>query len=758
MHSVSRYWAYGLTLTIIIAFSILIFGGQKTYEERPPIPKRVLTEDGRVLFTTRDITGGQAVFQKYGLMDFGSIFGHGAYFGPDFTAQYLHLWGREMKEFHAQDAFDRPYDTLPDELKALIDTRTTEELQANRYDPATGDLTLTAAQVQGYATLKQKFNELFVEGDQIIDLPHNMVSENRSAPGHDRWLSEKPETEQLGNFFAWSAWAAAARRPDRTFSYTNNWPPDASVGNLPPKSAVIWSNAALGIFFLALGLIIFVWKVFELRGGEELHPDGVARITDFEVTPSQVKVVKYFIVVALLFLLQTLVGSLMAHYFVEETAFFGFPVEGLFPFHILRSWHLQLAIFWVATAWLGTGIYLAPLLGGREPRWQGFLVDLLFYAVVIVAVGSLAGEWLGAKGLLGRLWFWLGNQGWEYLELGRLWQILLLAGMLIWVYVVYRALRYRLRKEDGAGSLTHLLLYAALSIPAFYVFGLFYTPATNFTLADFWRWFVVHLWVEGMLEFFAVISISYLFVTLGLVRRSSATRAVYFTLILIFGSGIVGVGHHYFWTGNPGLWLAMGAVFSSVEIVPLVLLVFEAIDQYGLLRRGGKGFDYQWPLLFLVATSVWNFVGAGVLGLITNMPIVSYYEHGTYLTAAHGHGAFMGTYGMLAVGLMLFSLRNLVQPEHWPGKLVSWSFWLLNIGLVSMLIFNLLPVGFLQLADSFNNGFWHARSAFFIRLPLIRALTWARMPGDILFISGAGLLVIALVGSVRHLREATAGR
>ncbi len=750
----SKGWVQGLILVLIISLSGVIFGGTQTMENKPPIPARVVAEDGTPLFTARDITGGQAVFEKYGLMDYGSVFGHGAYLGPDYTAQYLHRSVLAQADFYAAQSGAGGLAALDAAKQAAVQARVRKEQKDNRYDPNTDTLRFTAAQTAAYQRLKADYVRLFQQGNPAEGIPV-AITEKAHDPA-DNWLSAKPQAEQLVDFFAWTAWAAAANRPGLDYSYTNNWPSDDLAGNYPTRSVVVWSTASIGFLMAGLGLILYLYRRFNLHAsGDELGYQQLPGVESFSLTPSQLKTAKYFLVVGALFLLQVLVGALSAHYFVEKN-FFGLPIQNLLPFNISRAWHLQLAVFWVATAWLGTGIFVAPLVGGREPKAQGLLVDVLFGAVVVVALGSLAGEWLGSRGYLGKLWFWLGDQGWEYLELGRLWQVLLLVGMTIWLFIVYRALRYRLVREPGRSSLSHLLLYSAITIPAFYAFGLFYDPSTNFTVADFWRWFVVHQWVEAIFEFFTVVVISFLFVSLGLVTERSATRAVYFTLMLVFGTGLIGVGHHYYFTGAPAIWLALGATFSALEVIPLTVLVFDVAEQARVLQRAGVKFQYQAPLKFLVATSVWNFVGAGILGFIANLPIINYYEHGTYLTPTHGHASMMGTYGMLAIGLLLFSLRTIVRPEHWPERLVNWSFWLINIGLAGMVFTSLLPIGFAQLSASFAHGTWFARSFDFINSPLVQTLIWARMPSDVLFILGALLLVVSIVKGVLHLRPAQA--
>ncbi|MFL6563010.1 MAG: cbb3-type cytochrome c oxidase subunit I, partial [Bacillus sp. (in: firmicutes)] len=339
--------------------------------------------------------------------------------------------------------------------------------------------------------------------------------------------------------------------------------------------AIWWSGASITLFVLMVGIILFVFYRFNF-GMQEAYKEGKFPRIDLRkipVTSSQVKTGKYFVIVAVLFFVQCMFGALLAHYYIEPDSFFGMKwIHDILPFNITKGYHLQLAIFWIATAWLGMGIYVAPLVGGYEPKKQGLLVDILFWALVVLVVGSMVGEWLGANGYLGNKWFLFGHTGWEYIELGRIWQLILIVGMLIWLFIVYRGIKAGLKREMDKGGLIHLLFYSAIAVPAFYIFALFINPGTSFTFADYWRWWIIHLWVEGIFEVFAVVVIGFLLVQLGLVTKKSTVRQLYFQLILLLGSGVIGIGHHYYYNGSAEVWLALGAVFSALEVIPLTLL------------------------------------------------------------------------------------------------------------------------------------------------------------------------------------------
>lgn len=725
-----------LIFTLIASFSVLLLGGYWIFKDMAPRPQEIVSEKGDVLFTKEHLMGGQAVFQKYGLMDYGTILGHGSYLGPDYTAESLKIYVDEMHQFYAQEQYQKDFASLTAAEQTLIKAQVVEEIKVNRYDAVQETLTLTDAQIAGLEKVREHYRKVFTEGDGHGILP-GLIKESDMPESDRSWVAEGDQLTQISDFFFWTAWLSSTYRPGDDITYTNNWPYFEDAGNTMSFSAVWWSGVSVTLLIMFLGIILYVHNRYRFDM-EEAYEHGKfpsININTLPLTPSQVKTGKYFTVVALLFLIQAALGGLLAHYYLEPDTFYGMDwIAEIFPFSIAKTYHLQLAIFWIATAWLGMGIYVAPMVGGKEPKKQGLLVDILFWALVVLVAGSTVGEWLGTNGYLGNAWFLLGHQGWEYLELGRIWQVVLIVGMLIWLYIVFRGLKDGLKRETDKGGLVHLLFYASIAVPAFYVFALLINPGSHITFADYWRWWIIHLWVEGIFEVFAVVVIGFLMVQMGVITKKSTVRALYFQLILLMGSGVIGIGHHYYYNGSSEAWIALGAVFSALEVVPLTLLILEAYSQYKIMKDGGVNFPYQGAFRFLISTGVWNLIGAGVLGFLINLPAVSYFEHGQMLTPTHGHGSMMGVYGMFAVAVLLFSLRNIVKPEAWNEKLLKISCWGLNVGLAGMIIISLLPVGVIQLKIAFEQGYWASRAADFFQIPIVNQLLWIRALPDTIFI------------------------
>ena len=730
-------------LCFVVAMAVLLGGGIVMKKDLPPYPGKVVDPGGKVLFEKANIIAGQDVYQRYGLMDQGAVWGHGSQRGPEFSAASLNLIADAIGDYYARKDFGKSYKDLDALQKGLVDVKITHETKTNRYDAATDTLRLTAAQVDGLNRVKQYWGKIFSEGMQRYGfLPDTIKEENQRL--------------EISRFFFWTAWVASTLRPGTDYSYTNNWPPDKRVGNVASTATYFYSIAGIISLLLVLGLFVFWIHRYGLWYGEAKGVALAEKLIDMPLTSSQLHAAKFFVVVILLFLLQTTMGGLLAHYTIHPGSFF-FPfVADLIPYNLAKTWHLQLMVFWIATTWLASAIYLAPIIGGKEPAKQGVLVMILFGAVLLVAVGSLTGEVLGIKGMLGNWWFWLGHQGWEFLELGRLWQILLFGGLIFWLLIVYRAVGKHLKAhKDEFSALIWFYVFSAVLVVAFYGFGLFYGRGSHLTMADYWRWFVVHLWVESIFEFFGIAVIALLMVAMGLATAKAALRVAYFTAAITFLSGIIGTAHHYYWYGGAAYWVGWGAIFSSMEPIPLLTLVVRGLMEYRGIRKEGREFSYKWPLYFLVAASFWNFLGAGIFGFVINLPIINFYEHGTYLTMHHGHTAMFGTYGMLSVALLLFSWRGMVEKAYWKDGILKLSFWGLNGGLFLMAFVTLLPVGLMQAWISFKDGLWVARSAdFFESAPVVWLGTFRAIPDTIIIVLGVLPLAYFLITTYPHLKAA----
>ena len=711
-----------------LSFAVLGWIGTRIYQQMPPIPAQVISTDGTIVVAEGDVQRGQNVWQSLGGMEVGSIWGHGSYVAPDWTADWLHREASFVLDEWARGERGQAYEQLPAEEQARLRGRLEEMYRRNTYDPQTKTIRVEPVRARAFEACLRHFSQVFMQGETRYAIPAGSVS----TPERMR---------QFAGFIFWTAWSAAATRVGDHISYTHNWPYEPLVGNRPTGEAVIWTGVS--IIMLLAGICAMVWWYASQKAEEapESLPatDPLAR---WAATPSQRATLKYFWVVSALILVQILMGVITAHYGVEGNGFYGLNISHLLPYSVTRTWHVQVGIFWIATAWLAAGLFIGPLVSGYEPKFQSLGVHVLFGALLVIVAGSMTGEWLSVHNRLSDassfLW---GHQGYEYVDLGRGWQILLFVGLLIWLFLVVRAIRPALKTSGEHKPLLWLFVMSAAAIGLFYGAGLTWGQHTHLSIVEYWRWWVVHLWVEGFFEVFATTVIAFFFTRLGLIRPALAAKAALLSATIFLAGGIIGTCHHLYFSGTPTVALAFGSVFSALEVVPLTMVAYSAIDD---LRRGQLTVwaqRYRWPIYFFVAVAFWNMVGAGLFGFMINPPIALYFMQGLNTTPLHGHSALFGVYGMLGIGLMLVCLRAMNPAAEWQERSLKIAFWSMNGGLFAMCVFSLLPVGLMQTRASVEHGYWYARSAEFLGSPLMQNLRWLRAPGDTLFAFGAVMLV-----------------
>jgi nitric oxide reductase subunit B len=769
---VSNILKWVLLATAIVCFGLLGWATVLTYEKAPPFPDSFVDSSGAVVMTADDIVAGKGGFQKADLMDYGSIYGMGSYFGEDYTASTLARLGVLTKQNLGNSAALPPGTRAPANQSLAVTGPATPALPTT---PPPASLTQALADTAITAEMQKELQGIDLTQSRVVlpaavadavraleaELTTKLATQNLSAGWVPAKSLDAALRKQTADFIIYSAITTVARRPDKVnTSWTENWPFEPSVGNTPTTNTFQWTWISFCFTFFAMGFVLWLYRAYLDHPDDAPMERGLAHYRT--LTPSQVKTGKYFIVVALVFLASQGAGAIMAHSYYERENFYGIQLNYILPFNFLRSFHLQAPIIWIGLGWIASGLFIAPAIaGGREAKGQGFLVDLLFWVSLFVVAAALVGNYLGIQGVIDKGWFWFGNQGLSYIQLGRFWQILFFVALLSWSVLMVRALwpsrdtLVEATKQFWSGRirLEHLIWAATINVAVLYVFGMI--PLTgiekSFTITDFWRWWVVHLWVEQSFEFFAVSMSAYLLMSLGLVSRKLAERSVYLELILIFMGGVLGTGHHLYWGGGPSMWVPLGTMFSFIEVLPLVLLILEAISQHRLIKGAGAAFDYGLAYLYILGSAFWNFVGAGVFGGGTlNAPLVNYYEHGTFLTLNHAHTSLFGAFGLLALGLIYFCLRYRAGPgaafdERW-GRI---AFWCYNVGLVMWIFLHFFPIGWPQLNAVYEHGLAWARSQAFYDQTLF--WQWMRLPGDVVF--SVGTLIMAWDFLVKLLRK-----
>ncbi|GAA4275624.1 nitric-oxide reductase large subunit [Aquimarina mytili] len=713
----------GFFSVVILSFIALIWVGTEIYQTQPPTPDVVIVrETQEVVFTKEDIQVGQNVWESIGGMEVGSIWGHGSYVAPDWTADWIHKEANFMLNAWAQKDFNTDYESLEVERKAALKARLIKHIKTNTYNASDHSIMISAARFDAIKQNSKYYATIFSEGHEQYAIPEGA-------------LVDTEKLEKLNAFLFWTSWAASTNRPDKEYTYTSNWPHEPLIDNTITPDSQIWSGFSVVLLLLFIGILTYYYVRNHEKGEAVTHPNEDP-LTKIILTKSQESVLKYFIVISLLIGLQIVLGILTVHYTVEGQAFFGFDLASVLPYSITRTWHTQLAVFWIAATWLATGLFLAPMISGKEMKFQVFGINFLFIALLIIVLGSMLGEWLGVHQFLDLTTnFFFGHQGYEYMDLGRFWQLFLAVGLVLWVIMVGRHVLHGIRKKDDAKHLLIILLISVVAIGMFFFSGLMYGENSSLPVINYWRWWLVHLWVEGFFEVFATVIIAFVFLKMKILSAKTAGKASIASATIFLAGGIIGTLHHLYYSGTPVQAIALGATFSALEVVPLTLMGFEIRENWNLLKSNQWIQKYKWPIFFFIAVAFWNMIGAGVFGFLINPPIALYYIQGLNTTAVHAHTALFGVYGMLSMGFIIICLRFYSNRE-WNTIKLKRAFWFLNIGLITMVVLSLLPVGIIQAYTSITKGYSFARDAELLYSPTVQTLKWLRMVGDILFSIG----------------------
>ncbi|WP_405291511.1 nitric-oxide reductase large subunit [Algibacter sp. Ld11] len=708
---------------VILSFIALIWVGTEVYQKQPPIPKTVIIQEtGETVFTIEDIQTGQNVWESIGGMEVGSIWGHGSYVAPDWSADWIHKEAVFLLETWSQRDFNTSYESLGVEPKAALKARLIKTIKTNTYNSSNESITITKDRYSAIVENAKHYADIFTKGHEKYAIPKGA-------------LVDAEKLEQLNAFLFWTSWAASTNRPEKDYTYTSNWPHEPLIGNTITADSQIWSGFSVVLLLLFIGILTYYYLRKHEKGDAIVNPKQDPLDT-LVLVKSQKSVLKYFVVISLLIALQVVLGALTVHYTVEGQAFFGMDLSSVLPYSITRTWHTQLAVFWIAATWLATGLFLAPMISGKEMKFQVFGINFLFGALLVIVLGSLIGEWLGVHQFLDLTTnFFFGHQGYEYMDLGRFWQLFLAIGLVLWVIMVGRHVVFAIKKNDDSKHLLIILLISVIAIGMFFFSGLMYGENSSLPVINYWRWWLVHLWVEGFFEVFATVIIAFIFLRMKILSAKTAGRASIASATIFLAGGIIGTLHHLYYSGTPVQAIALGATFSALEVVPLTLMGFEIRENWNILKEHDWMQKYKWPIFFFIAVSFWNMVGAGVFGFLINPPIALYYIQGLNTTAVHAHTALFGVYGILGMGFIIICLR-FYSDRVWKSTKLKRAFWLLNIGLVAMVVFSMLPVGIIQAYTSITKGYSFARSADLLYSPTVQTLKWMRMIGDVIFSVG----------------------
>ena len=442
---------------------------------------------------------------------------------------------------------------------------------------------------------------------------------------------------------------------------------------------------------------------------------------------------RFFMLMLVLFVLQVGYGLLLSVQQADPTV-----LAGVVSFNTARAEHLNLGILWILCGFIGAILFVGPLLAKRE-MVSPWLIKLLFYALIVIAVWNFFTLRLAQVGIAG---WWQGQpwlqQGLEYLEAGRIAGVLVLVGFAILAYVVLRTFPpVRQWNEIHWG-----LGLGVTALMAVWVFGLFYVARLD--LQEYFRWFVVHYWVEGVWEVIHITLVGFLLVLMFKVDIKSVGFAVFWGVALVWLSGLIGNAHHYFWIGTPEFWQFWGSLFSALEPLPLVFCFWHI---YLDAHTNKRPLENAPAFYFILGSVVLEQIGAGILGFTMTFALTNVWSHGTWVTPGHAHLALFGTFGMLGIAAAYFAVPIIRKVPNYDQRLGKLGFWLVLTGVLGM-AFSFAIGGTVQIyvyrilgLDWFGGDVARTMGVFKLMLPLF----------GIVFAVGAGVLAYDLLTLGRRL-------
>lgn len=688
-----RSWVYGVLVATVFVYAAYLIGAYYTITHLPPIPSEVVTDSGKLLFTEIDIKEGKYLLQKYGLQDYGSVLGFGGYFGVDYTS-YM------VKFISEEDAGVKNY------LKNL-----------------NGKVIVSESFARGYERGVDYFSKLFGENSEKVGLKPNLIS-------------DKGEVRKIVSYFTWSAMIAFA-------GYTNGFP--YHPGYIEPKVDV---TIGTWITFFAILLSVMFVAGFLIIKFLDYWNDPRTPVSLPEPTKAQ-KIALFGMLLAVFGLgIQGLLGGYLMHKYAEPSSLFGMELNAILPFNTARALHYTLAVLWIVVSWISFALFVLPYfgIGISEKRVLGILG-----LGAIVSLGTLFGIYASYMQLIpGKLWFLVGAQGRPVITQGSVWLTIIALTVFYLAYLFYKASKLATEILRPFAKILSISL-AGTAAGAFIGALPLIQPWEHFTVDEYLRWITIHSFVEGFWPPIVITILVSLLIIAGLLPVRLGLSIVGVDAILEIATGMIGTAHHYYWGGQPTFWLYVGALFSTLEVIPIGFLIAYSLV---IWRRSKLENELQKTLLtFILIAAFGGAVGVVAFGAgMINMPIINYYIHGSQGTMVHAHLAMPLAYGIPTVlmWVVAFYLSGGLS-ERWL-RIFRFAGIIFAVGFYLQVILSLGLIMPKQFSVVLDEGYWYMKSlfttdwepGFWMRNDIIIHV-WSRIFGDLVSAVAIALFITALL-------------
>lgn len=714
-------WPGIVAVATVVVYVVWIAMSFYTFANLPPVPDKVVTSTGEVVFTSSEITSGKYLYQKYGLADYGSVLGFGAYFGIDFTSYTLQLDENYIANKVGVGHFYPNNTSQVDEVAPLIHVS---------YDSASKTMIVSPLMAGAFNNcVSYYFNYLGNNSEQNRLIPH--------------YIMNKTIVTDLTAFFTWTGLISL-------LGYTNGYP--FTNGILHPNSNVFVSSDLMTFAFI-IGVLPFAAYIFMKLLSYWNDPRDTVPLPP--PTRTQRSTLFGIAIIGILAAVQGLLGEYIFHLYASPT-FYGINLLNILPFNIGNAEHYTLAVLWIVATWVIFSLFVLPYFGLTLSRKQTWGVMLATIATALLTAAGILLNYLQIipynNGFFDP-WFMFGGQGRNVVTQGTVWLLVIAVLVFYMSYLFFKASKITIANFR---PLTQVLGISLAGTGVGVIMGALpvFHPWANYTVDEYFRWIMIHAFVEGFWPAIIVTIIVTLLIIAGLfpVRLGTALIGLDATADII--SGMIGTAHHYYWGGQPQLWLYIGSIVGILEAIAIGFAVVYAILLWVRRSTDAKTEFQKTILIFTIVSAVGGSIGAAAFGGgLLNMPLLNYYLHDTQVVMAHAHLAFPLAYGLPSIMMWVVIAYLTGSLKDAQMKYMRLGAVLYGIGFSLQALLTLLPLGVLQYEYELKYGFWYVKSLNplvpgvtpFWQLPIVLNLIWVRMIGDVVAMVGFAIIGLSIL-------------